>query len=214
MKIYKSNYRDHWISPYTVLEKVLWWKDWEKIEYEEVWVQRWVDRIEPVSKALQKLLDWIHPKISYVKIDHYDTWNMDSTLAPIILPMLKQLQATKHGSPFVDDVDVPYHLKSTNAKPKINEHDIDSNHHLRWEWVLGEMIWAFQQLQPDCDWEQLYETGETDFVWEKVEGSDVSEMKHGPNHTFEINFEGRRIHEERIQRGTTLFGKYYQALWD
>jgi len=214
VKIYKSNYRNHWISPYTVLEKVLWWKDWENIEYDTPWVCRWTDRLEPVCKALQRVLDWVHPQVDYIKIDRYDTWNMDSTLAPIILPMLKQLQATKHGSPFVDDVDVPYHLKSTNAKPKENEWDTDSNHHLRWEWILGEMIWAFEQLQPNCDWERLYETGEVDFVWEKVDGSDVTEMKRGPNHTLEVDFEGRRIHEERIQRGTTLFGKYYQALWD
>jgi hypothetical protein len=214
MKIYKSNYRDHWISPYTVLERVLWWKPWDKIEYDEPWVQRWVDRIEPISKALQKVLDWIHPQINYVKIDPYDTWNMDSTLAPIILPMLVQLQQTKHGSPYVDDVDVPYHLKSVNAKIQKSETDIDSNHHARWDYVLGEMIWAFEQLQPDCDWERLYETGETDYVWEKVPGSDTSEMKMGPNHTFETNFVGREIHEQRIQRGTTLFGKYYRALWD
>jgi hypothetical protein len=214
MKIYKSNYRDHWISPYTILERVLWWKPWENIDYDTPWVQRWVDRLEPISKALQKVLDWVHPQINYVKIDRYDTWNMDSTLAPIILPMLVQLQQTKHGSPYVDDVDVPYHLKSVNAKIQKNETDIDSNHHARWEWVLGEMIWAFEQLQPDCDWERLYETGETDYVWEKVPDSDTSEMKRGPNHTFEINFVGRQIHEERILRGTTLFGKYYRALWD
>jgi hypothetical protein len=216
MKIYKSNYRNHWISPYTVLEKALWWKPWKHIEYDEPWVQRWVDRIEPISKAVRKVLDWVHPQINYVKIDRYDTWNMDSTLAPIILPMLVQLQQTKHGSPFVDDEDVPEHfgLRSTQAPPKADEWDVDGNHHLRWDWVLDEMIWAFEQLQPDCDWERLYETGHCDFVWEKVAGSDVSEMKHGPNHTLEINLEGRKLHEERIQRGTTLFGKYYRALWD
>jgi hypothetical protein len=213
MKIYKSNYRDHWISPYTVLERVLWWKDWKHIEYDEVWVQRWVDRLEPISKALQRVLDWIHPEVNYIKIDQWDTWNMDSTLAPIILPMLVQLQRTKHGSPYVDDVDVPYHLKSVNAKIQKNETDIDSNHHARWDYVLGEMIWAFEQLQPDCDWERLYETGQCDYVWEK-RADGMSEMKTGPNHTFEINFVGREIHEERIQRGTTLFGKYYRALWD
>jgi hypothetical protein len=34
----------------------------------------------------------VHPEIKYVKIDRYDTWSMDHTLADIILPMLKQLQ--------------------------------------------------------------------------------------------------------------------------
>ena len=38
---------------------------------------------------------------------------MDHTLANIILPMLKQLQATKHGSPMVDIEDVPEELRIT-----------------------------------------------------------------------------------------------------
>ena len=58
-----------------------------------------------------------------IHIDDYDTWSMDHTLAPIIAPMLKQLKATKHGAPFVDDEDVPEHLRSTNAKPKENKWD-------------------------------------------------------------------------------------------
>jgi dCMP deaminase len=32
-----------------------------------------------------------------IHIHDYDTWNMDDTLAMIIVPMLKQLKATKHG---------------------------------------------------------------------------------------------------------------------
>ena len=34
-----------------------------------------------------------------VKIDKYDTWSMDTTLAHIVIPMLKQLKDTKHGVP-------------------------------------------------------------------------------------------------------------------
>ena len=216
MKIYTSNYRNHWISPYTVLEKLLWWKDWENIDYDEPWVTRWADRLEPVSKALQKVLDFVHPRISYVKIDCYDTWNMDSTLAPIILPMLKQLQQTKHGSPHVDDVDVPEHfmIRSTQAKPKENEWDVDSNHHLRWDWVLGEMIWAFEQLQPDCDWEGMYESGTADFKFVKSKDGKVYEMVRGPRDNYKIDRIGMELHQNRIDRGTLLFGKYYQALWD
>ena len=34
-----------------------------------------------------------------VQIDPWDTWSMDHTLAPIILPMLIQLKKTMHGYP-------------------------------------------------------------------------------------------------------------------
>jgi len=63
-----------------------------------------------------------------IRIDPWDTWNMAHTLADIIHPMLKQLHKTNHGAPYTDDEDVPEHLRSTNAKPKKNEWDTDSNH--------------------------------------------------------------------------------------
>ena len=57
------------------------------------------------------LLQWLHEKKKrtvYVKIDKYDTWSMDHTLSLIIVPMLKQLKATQHGSPNVDDEDLRF----------------------------------------------------------------------------------------------------------
>jgi hypothetical protein len=98
---------------------------------------------------MQWVMDRIHPPVRYVRIDRWDTWSMDSTLAAIVLPMLRQLQDTKHGAPHVDDEDVPEVLRSTAAEPKENEWDTDSNHFLRWDWVLDEMIWAFEQKVAD-----------------------------------------------------------------
>ena len=215
MKIYTSNYRDHWVSPYTVLERVLWWRDWKNTDYDAAWVKRWVDRLAPVSTAVQRVLDWIHPQIRYIKIDRYDTWNMESTLATIILPMLKQLQASKHGSPHVDDCDVPEHfmLRSYQAPPKTDEWEVDANHHDRWTWVLGELIWTFEQLQPDYDWESLYTSGTADFKFVKTDG-DMYEMQRGPRDNYHIDRVGMDLHQQRIDRGLQLFGKYFQALWD
>jgi hypothetical protein len=84
-------------------------------------------------------------KIS-IKLDKYDTWNMDNTLSLIILPMLKQLKETKHGSSFVDNIDAPEHLK---APPKENDRDTDEFFHARWDWVMDEMIWAFETHAKD-----------------------------------------------------------------
>jgi hypothetical protein len=220
MKVYFSNYRNHWISPYTILEKIFFWRE---IDYDEPIIEKWSNRLMPLSNAYMKFMDFIHPHIRYVKLDRWDTWNMDGTLSPIILPMLKQLHATKHGSPNVDDADVPEELKSTSAPPKENVYDIDANHFKRFDWVMDEMIWAFEQLQPDNDWEEQYTSGVCDwkFVPVDAEGNEVSkgeqrysEMRHGPNHTYEIDWEGRNKHQERITNGLRLFGKYYQSLWD
>ena len=237
MKVVLSKPRDHWISPYTMLDHVFWWTDWSKCsrdrrvwsldeqrEYVEppVWVDRWADRLEPVSRAIQWILDRVHPPINYVKVDYWDTWSMDHTLSPIILPLLRQLQATKHGSPFVDDEDVPEELKSTSAPPKLNDWDTDGNHHARWEWVMAEMIFAFE-CQVDDSWEDKFRSGEHDMIWVPVDadGNQVPRgehkyfrMEHGPKDTYKCDYDGMKIVEERIQNGLRLFGKYFSALWD
>jgi hypothetical protein len=241
MKVYISKYRNHWISPYTILDRVFFWTDWSKcsrwtltetLEDEKrekstyvdhpAWVDRWADRLEPISRFIQNVLDIIHPRITYVKIDRWDTWSMDSTLAAIVLPMLRQLQSTKHGAPLVDDDDVPEHLRSTAAEPKENEWDIDSNHFSRWDWVVGEMIYAFEKKNQD-DWASEFHSGEIDMLWVPVDadGNEVAkgehkymQMKRGPNDTHVYDEEGAKKVQDRISNGFRLFGKYYEGLWD
>ena len=164
MKVYISKYRDHWLSPYTICEKICWWRE---IDYDEPWVQRVVKILDPVMGVWRDFLDFVHPPINYVKIDNYDTWSMDTTLTPIILPMLKQLKETKHGAPFTEDADVPERLRSTTPaaqKAKKESWDSDGNHFKRWDWILDEMIWAFEQLADD-EWEAKFHTGTSDIVW-------------------------------------------------
>ncbi|MGA0857839.1 MAG: hypothetical protein ACO3P3_06720, partial [Candidatus Nanopelagicales bacterium] len=84
-----------------------------------------------------------------IRIDPWDTWSMDHTLADIILPMLKQLRKTQHGAPCTDDEDAPEHLRSTAAKPKKNVWDVDEFHFKRWDWIMKEMIWAFGEHAKD-----------------------------------------------------------------
>ena len=213
MKVYLSKYRNHWLSPYTILEKVLFWKDWENIDYDEPWVEKWANRLEPFCIKLQKVLDFFHPRINYIKIDRYDTWDMDKTLSPIILPMLKQLKVTKQGAPMVDDDDVPEELKSTSAPPKENDYDTDDNHFKRWEYIMDEMIWAFEQLVDD-NWEDQYYTGESDYIFVRSEENGLMVMEKGPKHTQEWDREGWTKHHKRIDNGLRLFGTYYRGLWD
>ena len=220
MKIYFSNYRNHWLSPYTILEKVIFWRE---IDYDEPMIEKWSNRLQPFCRVWQKFLDFVHPHVAYVKIDRYDTWNMDGTLARIIAPMLKQLKTDKHGAPNVDDEDVPVELKSTSAPAKENEYDTDNNHFKRWDWAMDEMIWAFEQKNPDCDWTDQYYSGNHDTLMVPVDkdGNEVEkknakyfEMRSGPNDTFKVDREGMEAHQARITNGFRLFGKYYEGLWD
>ena len=216
MKVYISKYRYHWLSPYTILEKVFFWRE---IEYDEPIIDRLSKILNPFSVALSKFLDFVHPRITYVKIDRWDTWNMDATLSMIILPMLKQLQSSKHGAPFVDDEDVPEEIRSTSAPAKENEWDTDGNHFKRWDWVLNELIWTFEQLHPDSDWESKYHSGDSDLrsvphAWDDNGKPTLYSLEEGPNHTFKVDYEGQALHEARIKRGLIMFGKYYRGLWD
>jgi len=229
MKVYIGPFVD-WIGPYQIAEKLCFWAKKEKDDYGFLSTPEWVHNFgtwlandrHGNDSWLTKVCNYIYSKQKRtikVKIHDYDTWDMDSTLAVIILPLLKQMKERKHGSPFVDDEDVPDDLKSTAAEPKEKEYDVDSNHHKRWDYVVDEMIWAFEQLQPDNDWEEQYRTGEFDMQFEPCELDETGKAKlytmiKGPKHTYEVDDAGVKIHHDRIVRGTKLFGKYFQSLSD
>ena len=155
-------------------------------------------RFENFLEKLEDVLQWIYNhsinlylddkqrKIK-VKIHCYDTWSIDYTLAPIILPMLIQLKAEKHGAPCVDYEDVPKELRPSKKEIAAYNKDgtTDENFFVRWDWVMDEMIYAF-----DCK-------ANKDEVFMRFNDED------------EI-----RKEQERISNGFRLFGKYYESLWD
>jgi hypothetical protein len=209
MKVYLSNYRNHWLSPYVILKKICFWeKDEDRIynlneEVDNPYV-KWVNFLNPICEVWQKILDVIHPRFNYVKIDRYDTWSMDHTLAYIIHPMLVQLNKTKHGAPFTEDDDVPEYLRSYMAQPKENEWDTDSLHFMRWEWILNEIIWSFEQKLKGDDESQFFDHSESHGI--KDFNESMKKLK--------VDREGLEAHQKRKANGFRLFGCYYSNLWD
>lgn len=206
MKVYIGKYRN-WLGPYQVAEMLCFWakpvKDEIGHEHKPEWVSKfgeWLATDKDGSDSkFAKFCEWVHSKKKRnvkIKIHNYDTWNMDSTLALIVLPMLKQLQNTKHGSAFVDSEDVPENLRAPEPPSEKNDYT-DATVHERWEWVLNEIIWAFEQLQPECDWESQYFADN----WRDTKP-----------HSYDR--EGYEAHAARISNGLKLFGKYYRGLWD
>jgi hypothetical protein len=217
MRVYIGPYVDRWISK--VHDRYM-----DRKYPDSLWPRYAEDGAAPVDEraveALEDALQWVYNQTINryldrkerkvkVKIERYDTWSMDHTLSYIVVPMLKQLQKSKHGSPFVDDEDVPEELRSTSAPPKENDWDLDNNHHERWEWVIGEMIWAFEQKMRD-DWESDYYKYE--HFEPKKDSKDWSEQI-GIKLVWEDK-EGRKAHQERMNNGFRLFGRYYECLWD
>ena len=148
---------------------------------------------------------------------------MDSTLAPIILPMLKQLRDTKHGSPMVDMEDVPEYMRTTTTEEYDSQKAFDFYNedvpegydiHKRWDWVLNEMIFAFEHIIDDS-WEDAFRSGEIDMQFVPCpDNPEISTMEYGPNHTYKCDYEGMMQVYERIDNGLRLFGKYFRHLWD
>ena len=156
-----------------------------------------------------------------IVIHNYDTWSMDNTLALIILPMLKQLKEDKHGSPLVDDKDVPKELRSTSAPKKKNEWDTDDNHFKRWDWVINEMIWAFEQkVDPDEGRSNYYEPYKPNekityvSIVEHKTKEEEENYKEFYRNMGKFNRTKYKKYMERKQKAFMLFGKYFEALWD
>lgn len=238
MKVYIGPYKN-WIGPYQIAEKILFWMD----KHEDDRVHNfgtWLAENKDGSDSwLTKFCQWIDSKKDRkvkIRIDRYDTWSMDHTLAHIILPMLKQLKESKHGSPYVDDEDLPENLRMSKREKKVFEEGYwnkkiktsedeqeaaNKKFHARWEWIMGEMIFAFESQFND--WEDQFSKGEIDHVTVPIDadGNVVPKEEakffrwdHGPNYTYEVDWDGRKAYAERIQNGYRLFGKYYQSLWD
>ena len=155
-----------------------------------------------------------------VVIDDYDVWNLDHSLALIIVPALKILKEKKQGAPFVNNEDVPEELRALGEELHTYSKTGETDEHYfdRWDYVMDEMIFAFQSKLED--WEEQFASGENDVKFVEIpdkkdeEGEPLWTWEHGPNHTREYDVEGREKYQDRITKGFKLFGKYYNGLWD
>jgi hypothetical protein len=132
-----------------------------------------------------------HFKKDKIVIESWDTWSMDTSLAKIALPMLKQLRETTHGAPN----DMPEFSQTSNCAQMTFKFYADGDDsawaagHARWMAILDSMIWSFEQILSE-DWEAQFFT---DKNFDKV---------------------GYEKHYAQIQTGLELFGKHYRSLWD
>jgi hypothetical protein len=198
MKVDIGSYHNYF-GPFQIAEKIFFW-----IDHREVLLgldETLEDRLD--VKACEKFgewlshrswlvrfLNWIDSKKQrkiQVRIDPWDTWSMDHTLALIIHPMLVQLKAANHGYFSSDPEDAP----SIGAGEVTDYGGNDTRALDRYNWIMDEMIWTFDELKSDRDHELFFN-----------------------EETGEYNFEGQKEHDERIQNGLRLFGKYFRALWD
>lgn len=230
MKVNIGPYIRYW-GPYQIVDSLFFWQ--EKYP-DEVLSQRWDYKLNDAmgtwlaASLVNTACEWVESKRKRkvdIRIDRYDVWSMDHTLAMIVLPMLQKLKSSKHGSGMIELEDVPEYMRTTNTEeyedqrtfkfyevqvPPTNAPDI----HTRYEWALDEMIWAFEQLNVD-DWQKQYWSVDPvmDFTkYQEDEGKSVTPLRWKVDGV--CDHEGMKNHQARIDNGLRLFGKYFQTLWD
>lgn len=185
MRVYIGAYKKWW-GPYQIAD-LLQYAGFSECKTHRI--GEWL-----ANTPLSSLCEWIHARRKRtvkVVVHDYDVWGMDNTIALIALPLLKRLKEKKQGSPHVDDEDVPEHLRSTVAEPLTEEErNPDNNFHLRWEWVVDEIIWGFENMI-------AADAGEIDFY-----------------ENNKLDLEAHRKFHDRVQNAMCLFGKYLQGMWD
>lgn len=208
MKIYINRPKDNWLSPYTIMEKVIFWRE---IDYDEPLVQNILKytKLGWFCDKLHTIRSFINRDIKYIHIDPWDAWSLEHTLSPIILPILQELKRVKHGAPFIADEDVPKNLrvgaKGTGDSDvhKLFE-DNDNTFFERYDYILDEMIWTFTQLSMDDHEAPFYD--HTESSKEPDLNKSVRKLK--------VDRVGLKKHNARIDNGLRLFGRYYRHLWD
>lgn len=226
------------IGPYQIADMVFFWTEKypENDKLENRWDYKLRDKfgdwlandVNGNDSLLAKLCLYVYNKRERkirVHIDDYDVWNMYHTLSIIILPMLKKLKECKHGSGMIDPKDVPEHLRFDEHTEWNDNLCFDFYHettpeqpvsdiHIRYEWVLDEMIWTFEQLcDENCEDKFWLERGEIDLEkYPEDDGKTLVPIRWKKKSV--IDYEGLKTHQDRIQNGLRLFGVYYQTLWD
>lgn len=178
MKVKLGNFPTHW-SSYSVTSRF----------EENGWISEKVcDRID---NFFQPSLNFIwndrywNKRKEYVRIDKSDTWAVDHTLALIIHPVLVKFKQHNNGFPPIIDLDdLPENLKTI-----VDTDDVQAGE-VQWDWILDEMIWAFEQSADDS-WEEQFFT----------------------SRLIKFDKDNYKKHYQRIQNGQRLFGKYYNNLW-
>jgi hypothetical protein len=205
-------YKNWWVGPYQIADtlKVFGYSEDECYE---------IGNKLNSFKSLVDFCEWVYEhnplkeRKVVVKIDNFDVWNVDCSLSIIIAPLLKKFAEDTSSMFQVDDCDVPDELKSMNA-PRVNyEYNFDINYKLRHQWLLSELIWTFEQLNPECSMEDTFYTYTEEYKLAMKANDDLSDDWLNPKGVI-WDQEGYIAYNNRIQNGLNLFSRYFRHLWN
>lgn len=196
-----------WFGPYHLAEAICFWAPKAKDEFEREDFPEWVDKFgdwiakTPIANFLQWIYDVKERKIK-VKVDEWDLYSADHTLALVILPVLKEYRKSKrYGIPM--NLDISYIPLDDEGEEKMMQD---------WNNILDKMIWSFEQI--------INSEANLDDFW--IEKPDFDNCEKCSDFIDKINsgsggrydYEARKAYDDKIQEGLDLFGKHFRSLWD
>lgn len=161
------------------------------------WIERVMIRLEELIDSILDVtinrLLVLKGRTIDVKIHDYDLSFADETMSYVILPMLYRIRDRIQRTPYIESKDVPKNLRATKKQQDqyYTDGTLDSKVQARWDWVIEEMIYAFESLQDD------------ELVFHYF----------SPNDEESWDTEKYDQHHARMKNGLELFGKYYTELW-
>lgn len=101
-----------------------------------------------------------------VKVHAYDLWNVDGTLAQIILPVLRKFKEKANGYP---GELLPTHLESYSEEV---QNEMWKAAEEEWDKILDSMIWSFEAIIDARDL-CFFENGEYNFEKQRARDKKV-----------------------------------------
>lgn len=223
------------IGPYTsdLIPIHRWERNYERWRSGKLYLdeedRKWYDKIafgffDKLEDLFRPINRWSNNRKRKVKVhvDYYDVWGADHTLGLIIAPVLKKLGEVQHGCPHVEDEDVPQEIRDKRENAERFDGSVDKDWEARWNYVLGEMIWAFEQYADPYEGEDqfFHNPEQLDMIFTPLEDNpklsslSFNHQKDPSKPAYWRDDEGLKKHHERKKNGLRLFAKYYDCLWD
>lgn len=147
------------------------------------------DHVTIFTKTINYIGAKLHTEpIKIVHVTDRDLWSADNLMATVIVQVLKKYRATdRQGAPYVRLFDVPDDLLPTTLEEFENQldGDADTKFFKRWDYVIDEMIYAFEYITKNND-------------------SHIEDE----NDIYYSNAQNR----ERCNNGLMLFARYFQNI--
>lgn len=195
MKVKIGKYKDY-VGPYQIAEALCFWAPKTTDEFGFKEYPKWVNDFgEWLSNTwVMPVCEWVESKrhrTIKIRVDDYDTWSADHTLALIIHATLVEFRNSKrYGVPGYNTEDTVYLSDDSDYEGDAMELKVKE-----WNKILDKMIWSFDAIINEAN---------HDNYWEETPDRDK----------WKIHLEKLKKHNEKIQEGLDLFGKHFRNLWD